>query len=49
MVGVKHDITGDAWFGSVHAANEVSLRGHEAVFQVKQYYASFPKEYIKQL
>jgi hypothetical protein len=48
MAGVKHGIRGDAWFGSVRTANEVALRGHEAVFQIKQYHAGFPKEYIEE-
>jgi hypothetical protein len=45
--GIKHGITGDAWFGSVNTANEVGLRGHEGVFQVKQYHALFPKDFIE--
>jgi len=48
MAGVKHGIRGDAWFGSVRTANEVALHGHEAVFQIKQYHAGFPKEYIEE-
>jgi len=40
-------IRGDAWFGSVRAANEVGIRGHEGVFQVKTYHASYPKEFIE--
>ncbi len=31
MAGVKHSIREDALFGSVRMANEVALRGHEAV------------------
>ncbi len=31
MAGVKHSIREDEWFGSVRTANEVALRGHEAV------------------
>jgi hypothetical protein len=31
----KFGIRGDAWFGSVRAANEVGIRGHEGVFQIK--------------
>jgi hypothetical protein len=27
--------------------NEVALCGPEAVFQIKQYHANYPKEYIK--
>jgi hypothetical protein len=45
--GLKHCIQGDAWFGSVRNANEVGLRGHEGIFQVKQYHSLFPKEFIK--
>jgi hypothetical protein len=44
----QHGIRGDAWFGSVRTANEVALRGHDAVFQIKQYHASFPKDYIEE-
>jgi hypothetical protein len=43
----KHGIRGDAWFGSVKTANEVGLQGHEAVFQVKQNHALYPKEFIE--
>ncbi len=43
----KHGIRADAWFGSVKTANEVGLRGHEAVFQVKQNHSLFPKDYIE--
>jgi hypothetical protein len=43
----KHGIRGDAWFGSVNTANEVGIRGHEGVFQVKQYHNLFPKEFIE--
>jgi hypothetical protein len=42
----RFGIRGDAWFGSVRAANEVALRGQEAVFQIKTYHASFPKDFI---
>jgi hypothetical protein len=45
--GGKHGIRGDAWFGSVRTANEVALRGHDCVFQIKQYHASFPKDFIE--
>jgi len=38
----------DAWFGSVRTANEVGLRGHEGIFQVKQYHACFPKDFIEE-
>jgi hypothetical protein len=48
MGGVKHGIRGDAWFRSIRTANEVALHGHEAVFQMKQYHASFQKEYIEE-
>jgi len=46
--GIKYGIRGDAWFGSVNTANEIALRGHEGVFQVKQYHALFPKDYIEE-
>jgi hypothetical protein len=29
MEGIKHGVRGNAWFGSIWTANEVSLRGHE--------------------
>jgi hypothetical protein len=45
--GLKHCIQGDAWFGSVHTANELGLHGHEGIFQVKQYHSLFPKEFIE--
>jgi hypothetical protein len=41
-----HGIRGDAWFGSVRTASEVGSRGHEGVFQVKQYSALYPKDFI---
>jgi hypothetical protein len=44
---LKHGIRGDAWFGSVNTANEVGIRGHEGVFQVKQYHNLFPKVFIE--
>jgi hypothetical protein len=44
----KFGIRGDAWFGSIRAANEVGLRGHEGVFQIKTYHASYPKEFIEE-
>ncbi len=47
MEGVRHGVRGDAWFGSVRTANEVALRGHEGVFQIKQYHSLFPKQYIE--
>jgi hypothetical protein len=46
--GTKYGIRGDAWFGSVNTANEVGLRGHEGVFQVKQYHTLFPKDFIEE-
>ena len=46
--GVRHGIRGDAWFGSVRTASEVALRGHNGIFQIKQYHASFPKDYIEE-
>ncbi len=47
--GAKHGVRGDAWFGSVNTANEVSIRGHKGVFQVKQFHTLFPKEYIEEV
>ena len=44
----KFGIRGDAWFDSVRAANEVGLRGHEGVFQIKTYHASYPKEFVEE-
>jgi hypothetical protein len=44
----KHGVHGDAWFGSVRTANEVGIRGHEGVFQVKQYHTCFPKDFIEE-
>jgi hypothetical protein len=46
--GVRHGIRGDAWFGSVRTASEVALRGHNGIFQIKQYHASFLKDYIEE-
>ena len=43
----KHGIRGDAWFGSIKTANEIGIRGHEAVLQVKQYHSLFPKDFIE--
>jgi hypothetical protein len=43
----KHGVRGDAWFGSIRTANEIGLRGHDAVLQVKQYHSLFPKEFIE--
>ena len=43
----KHGIRADAWFGSIKTANEVGLRGHDAVLQIKQYHSLFPKEFIE--
>jgi len=43
----KHGIRADAWFGSVKTASEVALRGHDAVFQVKQNHLLFPKDFIE--
>jgi hypothetical protein len=43
----KHGVRGDAWFGSIKTANEIGLRGHEAVLQIKQYHSLFPKEFIE--
>jgi hypothetical protein len=39
---------GDAWFGSVKAAAEMAVRGHDCVYQIKGYTALFPKEYIEE-
>jgi len=44
----KFGIRGDAWFGSVRAAIEVGIRGHEGVFQIKTYHASYPKVLIEE-
>jgi hypothetical protein len=41
-----HGIRDDAWFGSVRTASEVGFHGHEGVFQVKQYSALYPKDFI---
>jgi hypothetical protein len=46
--GLKHGIRGDAWFGSVRAAAEISRRGHEAVFQIKQNHGLYPKAFIEE-
>jgi hypothetical protein len=43
----RFGIRGDAWFGSVRAANEVALGGQEAGFQIKTYHSSFPKDFIE--
>ncbi len=43
----KHGIRGDSWFGSVKTANEIGMRGHECVLQIKQYHALFPKKFIE--
>jgi len=43
----KHGIRADAWFGSIKTANEIGLRGHDAVLQIKQYHSLFPKEFIE--
>jgi hypothetical protein len=45
---VQHSVRGDAWFGSVNTFNGVVLRGHNGVFQLKQYHASFPKYFIEE-
>jgi len=45
---VKHGVRGGAWFGSVRTANEAGLRGHKGIFQVKQYHACFPKDFIEE-
>jgi len=46
--GLKHGIRGDAWFGSVRAAAEISHRGHEVVFQIKQNHGLYPKAFIEE-
>ena len=46
--GIKHGICGDAWFGSVRTASEVACRGHEGIFQVKQYHSFYPKAFIQE-
>jgi|LakMenEpi03Aug12_release.lakeMendotaPanAssembly.Ray.scaffolds.fasta_scaffold205777_1 hypothetical protein len=43
----RFGIRADAWFGSVRTANEIGIRGHEGVFQVKTYHASYPKDFIE--
>jgi len=37
-----------SWFGSVQTMVKVGLRGHEGVFQVNQYHACFPKEFMEE-
>jgi hypothetical protein len=49
MNSMRHGVRGDAWFGSIQTATEVSLRDHEGVFQIKQYHSLFPKEYIESI
>jgi hypothetical protein len=44
---IRHGICGDAWFGSVRATSEISRRGHEAVFQIKQNHSLYPKAFIE--
>jgi hypothetical protein len=41
-------IKGDAWFGSVSCAAELSVRGYEAVLQVKTNSGFYPKAYIEE-
>jgi hypothetical protein len=41
----KHGIRADAWFGSIKTANEIGLKGHDAVLQIKQYHSLFPEEF----
>jgi hypothetical protein len=48
LATVKHGVHGDAWFGSVRTANKVGLQGYEGVFQVKQYHALSPKDFIEE-
>ena len=49
QIATSYGIRGDAWFGSVKTANEVALRGHEGVFQIKQYHSLFPKDFIEEV
>jgi uncharacterized protein YeaO (DUF488 family) len=43
----KHGIRADDWFSSIKTANEIGLRGHDEVQQIKQYHSLFRKEFIK--
>ncbi len=45
---VKPCIRGDSWFSSVHTTNGVALRGCDSVFQINQYHASAPKDFLKE-
>ena len=49
QIATNYGIRGDAWFGSVKTANEVALRGHEEVFQIKQYHSLFPKDFFEEV
>jgi hypothetical protein len=49
QIASSYGIQGNAWFGSVKTANEVALRGHEGVFQIKQYHNLFPKDFIEEV
>jgi hypothetical protein len=42
----KHTVQGDAWFGSVRAAEALGAKGHRAVLQVKNNSGLFPKSFI---
>ena len=41
-------IKGDAWFGSVACAAELSVRGYQAVLQVKTNSGLYPKAFIEE-
>lgn len=41
-------LMGDAWFGSVRAANEASKREMNAVLQIKSNHSLFPKDFIQE-
>jgi hypothetical protein len=49
QIATSYGIRGDAWLGSVKTANEVALRGHEEVFQIKQYHSLFPKDFFEEV
>jgi len=46
--GLKYGICGDAWFGSIRAAAEISRHGNEAGFQIKQNHSLYPKAFIEE-
>ena len=41
-------LMGDAWFGSVRAANEASKRDMNAILQIKSNHGLFPKDFIEE-